>query len=263
MRCSIRLILIAIGLVQSLKSTLADVSCGVDVNVGCKMSDGLPCEAINLTCKEPRPSRLAFRYSADSCAASSNEQGTRARCVDTKSPQPNQKVRILCRSESNRRPVIVEPESVLPGETFEVVGFFDSVLPSSIECMIRDEERAAIQEMVIATSAPDALHLMDRFGAFTLSSCGDQSCQRTLSYTISIANNASSVANVQSFVFSLNRNTTDLASVLTTPMIAAGDVVDVPGSAVIELCTEQLFFDAVVFVRYKLLNDQLCQTTGK
>jgi hypothetical protein len=264
MRRSIRLIFIAFGLVQRLESSSADDdSCGVEVSVGCTMSDGQPCKTINLTCNESRRSRLAFRYSADRCAASSNEQGARTRCVDKKSPQPDRPVRIMCRSESNRRPVLVEPESVLPGDTFEVSGLFDSMLPSSIECMVRDEERASIQEMVFGTSTTDALHLMDRFGAFTLSSCDDQSCQRTLSYSISITNNASSAANIQSLAFSLNSNTYDLLSVLTSPQIAAGEVVDISGSRTIEVCAEEHFFDAVAFVRYDLLDDQICQTTGK
>lgn len=270
MQGSIRLAFIAIGLVQHLNvveandagRTLAD-DCGVDISIECKTSKGLPCTAIDFLCKVPRPSRLSFTYSADSCAESLNKQGSRARCVDRQSPQPNKTIRILCRSGSNRRPLIVEPEFVLPGDTFEVAGMFGSALPSSIECMLRDEERVVVQEVAFGTLVSDTLQLMDRFGAFTLSSCGDKSCQQMLSYTISISNNATTAANLQSFMFALNSNTLDLLSALTSPLIAVGDVVNVPGSAEIAVCTEGLFFDAVAFVRYKLSNDQLCQISGK
>lgn len=252
---------------SSFPSQRLTTECGLDVAVECSTPEGLPCDLIELSdgqCNRSRPKTLSFIYSGKDCSASAHQQAQSANCVDLQPFPINQTVTILCRSKANRRPVAVEPANVRPGDGFRVVGIFDNVLPLSMQCLVRDQQRNAIQENTIDISPATPLNLMDRFGALTVTSCGGESCQKSLDYRVVISNEESSSASIQSLVFALNSNTFDLKSVLASPQIAAGTKVVVPGSAVVDICSDARYFDALALVRYDLSNNgSVCQSSGK
>ena len=156
-------------------------NCILDVQVGCKLEDGSPCDTKQspdgICAIGTELSVVTFSYKPDcDCSESKNMQEGIAVCEDI-APLGDGPAAVSCVDPSSGTTLAVEPTVVDPDDTFTVKSASGGQLPQTVECTLTSAETGAtVQVNLIDVSGDVTLNLKDKFGALRLETCDEQMC---------------------------------------------------------------------------------------
>ena len=227
---------------------LPEESCEVCVEMTCVTSDRTSCENIvppaekNGSCNQGRPlDSIVLSYQPSGCTTSSNNQGSEAGCQDFAAMTPQGAVRPICLygGRTDLSFMVVEPEIVLPGQTFTVTTQGDGALPEKLGCTLyTPEDQNMLQTVIIDTSGNVPLNLMDSFGALKVDACDDNRCIEDVMYTMTLNNCGAADMDISFVRFTINGFSQDLTAQVPVSVLPSGSTTRFETSRQIEVCTE-------------------------
>ncbi len=122
------------------------------------------------SCADGKPKTLVFKYTGESCAASKNQQGDKAKCSGD--PNGAQPIKVVCTSKdctgsSPKIVVIPSDQSVDVGETVKVDAAGRDTLHSNTKLKLT-QNGVTLQELEIHTSCSQPLAVGDQYGSLLL-----------------------------------------------------------------------------------------------
>ncbi len=127
-----------------------------------------------------RPDSLTFKYTAGGCAASSNDQGDKSSCEGAVNPA--EAASIVAGKKDLSNLYVVQGSPVLPGDSFTVLGPFES--DSGVEL----SNTGGVEFNRIHTSCSQPLQPGDVFGSLTLVAINGEFGSSSATYTYQVSN---------------------------------------------------------------------------
>lgn len=215
-------------------------SCVVDVTLDCILANGLPCNKITSpptkTCSNgSNMNTLVFSYQNLNCSSLSNEQGTEASCQDIISLQYSTPKTVDCAGIDGTF-LVVQPETLNPGQSFAVSTSTGKALPDKIECRLQNPNGELVQVNIIDVSGSISLDLGDRFGALRLESCDLLTCRETITFITEIINVGNVSAVITKVDMTLNGNTASFIEQITNNPLNSRETTSLQPKVEINIC---------------------------
>jgi hypothetical protein len=213
--------------------------CFVDVSLDCNTSGNISCNEITAPVSKICSGKsdlesVVFSYQNATCRESNNGQGEEAACEDISDFDFATPKDIECYDEEGV-PLVVEPISVEPEQSFTITSPDNGILPNKIECAILENGKR-VQTNVIDTSGTVKLMLGDEFGALQLASCNDLSCREALCYNVEIRNVGAVSLNITRVEFMLTNETSSLIDELELNSLEPGQFTELEPCVEIDVC---------------------------